>query len=223
MLPKDIWKQIKVVFFSAEGTIFHVTPSRQHIYAKIYQRFGFDVSSERLHDSFCKAWEEHLKRRGKTWLKPELCIEEWRRIFSDTISIPRKLLDFEEIYRDVYEVFPKRSSYELSPGVKEVFSFLKASGRKVAIISNWDEHLFGLLKEFGLFEAFDEVFVGCEVGITKPNVKIFKFACKRLGVEPKQALMVGDQIEEDIIGARRAGLWALRYTGGDLRTLFLNK
>ncbi len=220
MLPRDIWVKIKAVFFDAEGTIFHIRPSVGDIYAKICQRFGLDISSEKLHESFRKAWEAHLKRRGRTILKPEVCIEEWRKIFLDTVSFHGTLSDPEAAYRTAYETFARRESYELSPGIKDVFSFLKESGKKLAIISNWDERLFTLLRDFDLLKFFDEVLIACEIGISKPDVQIFKLACKKLNVAPSQALMIGDQMNEDILGARQAGLWALRYPGGDFRFLF---
>ena len=45
-----------------------------------------------------------------------------------------------------------------------------------------------------------------EVGVRKPNAKIFKVACERAGVLPKEAMLIGDSIENDIVGANQAGM-----------------
>lgn len=48
-----------------------------------------------------------------------------------------------------------------------------------------------------------------EVGSEKPNAQMFREACRRGGVSPRQAVMVGDSYASDILGARRAGLSAI--------------
>ena len=45
-----------------------------------------------------------------------------------------------------------------------------------------------------------------EVGVSKPDPAIFRIALDRLGVGPRDALMVGDGITSDVIGANRAGV-----------------
>ena len=53
-----------------------------------------------------------------------------------------------------------------------------------------------------------------EVGALKPEPMIFQTACQRLGCEPSKVLMVGDRVEDDVLGARDAGLHALHIDRG---------
>jgi putative hydrolase of the HAD superfamily len=70
------------------------------------------------------------------------------------------------------------------------------------------------LDAIGLRDSFDTIVASGEVGVTKPDARIFEMACARLGVEPRQAAYVGDRWGTDAAGAARAGLtgvWLDRY------------
>ncbi len=219
MLPLEIWQGIKVVLFDAEGTLFRIWPSTGHIYAEVCRSFGLLTSPKELNRSFQEAWKAHLKRRHKWTLTPEGCFQEWYQIFLDTVSPCGKLTDPKKAYRACYEAFARKEAFKLSPGI-EVLCLLREQGRRLAIISNWDERLRGLLKDFKLLDLFEELFIACELGLAKPDPAFFELACQGLKVLPDQALMIGDNLEEDVLAARKAGLWALSYPGGDLRKLF---
>lgn len=56
----------------------------------------------------------------------------------------------------------------------------------------------------------------CELGVGKPDPRIFHEACRRLACEPAQVLHVGDDLELDVLGAKAAGLqtfWLRREPG----------
>ncbi len=219
MLPLEIWQKIKVVLFDAEGTLFRIWPSVGHIYAEVCRPFGLSASPADLDQSFQEAWQAHLKRGHRRRLTPKECFQEWYQIFLDTVSPYGKLTDPKAAYRACYEAFARKEAFRPSPGI-EVLSLLRKQGRRLAIVSNWDERLRRLLKDFGLLDLFEEVFIACELGIAKPDPAFFELACRSLKVLPDQALMIGDNLEEDVLAARRAGLWALFYPGGDLKRLF---
>lgn len=70
---------------------------------------------------------------------------------------------------------------------------------------------FGLefLDRAGLWRFFDASALSFEVGALKPHPVIFRTVCQRLGVSADRTLMVGDQPDDDITGARAAGLHAV--------------
>ncbi|WP_210480508.1 HAD family hydrolase [Naasia sp. SYSU D00948] len=57
-----------------------------------------------------------------------------------------------------------------------------------------------------LSERMDVVVASADVGVTKPDPRIFEIACERLGVTPGEAAYVGDRLRTDAIGAADAGL-----------------
>ncbi|WP_022852661.1 HAD-IA family hydrolase [Thermodesulfatator atlanticus] len=220
MLPEYLWDTIETVFFDAEGTLLHIYPSVGHIYAEICKSFGIEVEPTELQKAFFKTY---LKKRGNWTLSPESCFQGWKEVFFETISQFGSLSDPEKAYHTGYECFAKKDYFLLTPDTRETLKALKASGRKIAVLSNWDERLIRLLKDLGLAEEFDDIIVSCEVGLAKPDPAIYKLACERLATEPSRALMIGDSIDDDVIGARKAGLFALRYPGGSLKKLFPKK
>ena len=66
-----------------------------------------------------------------------------------------------------------------------------------------------VLAQCGLSEFFKDVVTSLDYGAEKPDAGIFQFACARLGVRPSEAVMIGDRVEKDIRGAKRAGLHAV--------------
>lgn len=81
----------------------------------------------------------------------------------------------------------------------------------VGIITNGahDEHTDSQLskvRHLGLSERIQSLTISGEIGVRKPKIEIFQVACERAGVSPKEALFVGDTIENDIVGANRAGM-----------------
>ena len=82
---------------------------------------------------------------------------------------------------------------------------------KVGLLSNATKDLRPVLVERGgIVEAFDDLVISSEVGLIKPDVRIYHLAVQRLGVQPETALMV-DDLEGNILGAQRAGLQTLHY------------
>jgi len=217
MLPPYLWSKIRAVFFDAEGTLLHIHPSVGHIYAQVARAYGLEVAPQEMQRRFGQVFRSQRLRQG---LSPESCYENWKQIFLETVEHFGPLADPDRAFEECYQAFARREFFALSPGTREVLAELHRSGRKLGVISNWDARLPLLLEDFGLAPFFQVVLTSCEVGLAKPDPRLFLEGCRVLRVLPEEALMVGDNLEEDVLGARKAGLWALRYPGGDLRRLF---
>ena len=86
---------------------------------------------------------------------------------------------------------------------------LSAAGYRMVVVSNWDNSLHRTLRMFGLTGFFEHVVASLEEGIEKPDPRIFQIALERAGVEPNDALHVGDNTLDDWQGARDAGMRAI--------------
>ncbi len=91
-----------------------------------------------------------------------------------------------------------------------------AARRPIALVSNFDDGPTArrLLDRFNLTSAFRSIRVSAEVGVIKPSAEIFLAACEDLGVEPSDALHVGDSVSADIRGAAAVGMRALWVGAG---------
>ena len=78
---------------------------------------------------------------------------------------------------------------------------------KVALISNTMSDQPKLqLEEAKLDRHFELIICSRDLGIRKPNPKIFEYVLERLGVEPAEAVHVGDSVEADMDGAVNSGI-----------------
>jgi epoxide hydrolase-like predicted phosphatase len=63
---------------------------------------------------------------------------------------------------------------------------------------------------YGFEDLVDEIIYSHEVGMSKPDPRIYALACERLGVRPEETVLL-DDAEQDVHGAREAGLQAIRF------------
>ncbi|MGF6877265.1 HAD-IA family hydrolase [Paraburkholderia sp. MM5477-R1] len=100
------------------------------------------------------------------------------------------------------------ASIELYPEVHNVLATLRERGIKLAVASNLARPYAAPLLALLPFEL-DAYAWSFEVGYLKPDRRIFKWTCKRLGVAPENALMIGDRLIADYQGAQTAGMQAI--------------
>jgi histidinol phosphatase-like enzyme len=82
-------------------------------------------------------------------------------------------------------------------------------GLTLGVVSNWDCALPQHLERLGVADRFGVICASAAVGHRKPDPAIFAVALSALDVLPADALHVGDQHDEDVVGARAAGVHAL--------------
>lgn len=105
------------------------------------------------------------------------------------------------------EVDRERSLWRVPvEGAAETLGALRARGYPVAVVSNSDGRVEGLLRQVGLRELVSFVLDSHVEGIEKPDPEIFHRATQRLGVSGTQVAYVGDIYSIDVKGARAAGL-----------------
>lgn len=84
---------------------------------------------------------------------------------------------------------------------------VRASGCKIGIVSNTEGVLTRPdIDRFPVLQDVSVTLLSSEVGLKKPDPKIFEIAMERLHVAPSSGIFVGDNLQEDIIGALGAGL-----------------
>jgi putative hydrolase of the HAD superfamily len=91
----------------------------------------------------------------------------------------------------------------------EVLTTLRDRGQRLVICSNWDWDLREAVDEAGLTAAFDEILSSAWVGARKPHPRIYADALAAAGVEPAEALFVGDTWGPDVAGPTAAGIPAV--------------
>lgn len=93
---------------------------------------------------------------------------------------------------------------------EDAFACLDALGERgirLGIITNGDPAFqANKIDRLGIADRFDHVVASGSLGFTKPDPRIFRYACDLFGVAPADAAYVGDRLATDAIGAAEAGL-----------------
>ena len=108
------------------------------------------------------------------------------------------------------------------PDAEPALKGLRKRDLRLVCVSNWDISLPAVLERCGLDDLLDGVVTSAAAGARKPDPAIFAAGLELAGCGPDEALHVGDTPEEDVAGARGAGIRALlldREGGGDIASL----
>jgi len=104
------------------------------------------------------------------------------------------------------------SSVHVGPDVAQTLTTLRARGLRLGLVSNAAYRprlMTQQLAALGLLPYFDGVTFSSEVGVRKPHPEIFTDALRKVGVEARRAVFVGDRVREDIQGPQRLGMRAV--------------
>lgn len=104
-----------------------------------------------------------------------------------------------DYFERLYAWYARPDAWTVRPGYRELLDRAPAVG----IVSNFDTRLRPLLE--GLALRFDVLACSGELGVEKPDPRIFEHALRELGVPPQGALMVGDSPAHDVEAALALG------------------
>jgi putative hydrolase of the HAD superfamily len=98
----------------------------------------------------------------------------------------------------------------LVPGAMEILHLLKNSGLRMALITNGSSLVQRRkIQRFQLESFFDFILIEGEMGMGKPDERVFQEALTKLKVNAPEAWMVGDDLIRDISGAQKLGIWSI--------------
>lgn len=105
------------------------------------------------------------------------------------------------------------------PESVEILAELRSRGYRLYALTNWSAETFPIARQrFEFLKWFEDVVVSGEVGLAKPDPRIFELTIERCRLEPAQTLFIDDSLR-NVEAAREAGLHALHFLSPDgLRT-----
>jgi putative hydrolase of the HAD superfamily len=206
---------IRAVLLDAVGTLLRLREPVGETYARLGAAHGVRIAAWRLEDAF---------RRVRAATPPldfgELSAAEipgrerqaWRALVRGTFlaaDAAQRPGDFDACFEALWRHFASTAAWALRPGAAEALAALRASGRRTAVVSNFDHRLPRILAGLGVAGLLDAVVLPMDAGAAKPDPRPFRLALERLGATPGEAACVGDDRERDLAAARALGLHAV--------------
>jgi len=94
----------------------------------------------------------------------------------------------------------------------EMIDFIRSLRKeyRTALLTNAWDNLRSWLEELGVSDAFDHLIISAELGLAKPDPRLYNLALEQIGVKAEQAILVDDFIE-NVEGARSVGMQAILF------------
>src|SRR5437588_9064277 len=107
------------------------------------------------------------------------------------------------------------NSITVEPEVLDILRDLQGGGYRLGLVSNVSlrpDLMRADLDRLGIGPFLDGSVFSSEIGVRKPEPRIFSEALRRVGAEPEQTVFVGDRLYDDIGGAHASGMRAIQAT-----------
>jgi putative hydrolase of the HAD superfamily len=102
-----------------------------------------------------------------------------------------------------------RRSLVPRPGVVQTLRTLRERGHLLGLITVCTQDVEALWEDSALAGLFDAEIFSSRVGVSKPDPRIYLACCEALGIEPHEAVFVGDGANDELAGAQRVGMEAI--------------
>jgi len=188
-VSERIWEKVSRDFTDMYGTPF----DSHELLAKIHEKRAWYWSDPQRH----KSGRSNLPEARRVIMK--MVLQE--------LGIPAE--DKAFALADAYSV-QHDAAIRLMDGAKEALERFASMGIRMSVITNGSpETQWRKINRFGLSGFFECVIIDEEVGVSKPDPRIFALALEKLSLPAEDVWMVGDNLLWDVEGAQRMGIFAV--------------
>ncbi|MBN1416707.1 MAG: YjjG family noncanonical pyrimidine nucleotidase [Bacteroidales bacterium] len=199
-------KHYKHIFFDLDNTLWDYKTNMKETFAEIVRELNLKQIQLQF-DEFVKRFE---KTNDQYWIayRKGLISKDFlrRKRFSDTLE---SLGIYDELIVDqIADLYHQRVSRKanLFPGVHETLAYLKEKYKLYIITNGFVEIQTNKLESAELSWYFDRIFMAEATGYRKPDKRFFQYALSSVNAKKDESIMVGDDPEADILGARDTGI-----------------
>ncbi|MFA5944260.1 MAG: HAD family hydrolase [Candidatus Thermoplasmatota archaeon] len=196
--------RIKAVVFDMDDTLLNWRQAEQAAIARLASlHFAVHgVAPDRVREVYNAVMAENFAawKTKREWMYIDVRL----RILNERLATHDRLK-----VEDLVATFSREATTKLEflEGAEAALRGVRASGRKSAILTNGrSEVQRPKIYAFGLHTEVDFVGITGELGVWKPDAMAFRLVLDSLGVQPTDALMVGDNEDFDITPAKALGM-----------------
>lgn len=195
------------IFFDLDRTLWDFEKNSYETLCELIDKYdlqnkGIDDISQFIIDYYKindSLWDEY--RRGIVD-KETLRYERFHRAF-ELYGINSRELTVA-FGNDYVNLSPMKTN--LFPDTIQVLEYLKSKYELHIITNGFEEVQHIKLKNSGIEKYFSEIVTSERAGFKKPDIRIFEFSMQQARTKPEKSLMIGDNLEADILGARNANI-----------------
>jgi 2-haloalkanoic acid dehalogenase type II len=204
-------EEIDAILFDVGGTLVDLRPTKEEIFQKHLKAHGLDVSAETLTPILTKAERRFDAQTAELNGKNEEPFwEKYDNFVLDSIGYSGERTSFsKDLSDDFARLIPDVANWIEYPDARPLLEDLIDREFRLGIISNATDLARKVLVNLDLKKYFETLVISAEVGVHKPDQRIFHIAAKELKVPPNRAIYIGDRLAVDVVGARRAGMNAI--------------
>jgi putative hydrolase of the HAD superfamily len=193
-----------LIFFDIDATLLDHERAEKLGARNFYRHHRAQLNANE--DDFIKQWNVYSEKFYEKFLAKELSFQDQRRMRIKTFfghhlsdeECDHTYLDYLKFYQANWTVF-----CDVIPCIE----LLKNLGHSLGIISNGHySQQIKKLKKTGIRDYFDVIITSSEVGEAKPNKHIFIEACRQAHIQREKCYYIGDKLETDAIGSKKAGM-----------------
>jgi putative hydrolase of the HAD superfamily len=200
---------VKDIFFDLDHTLWDFDKNSMLAFKRVFKKFKIIIEF----DAFLKIYEPINIEYWKKYREDKVSKENLRRgrlidsfIFFDLIYTTEKIDEIADAY--IQELPFDNHLFE---GAVEILDYLILKYKLHIITNGFEEVQHKKLKNSGIDCYFSTVTTSEEVGLKKPNPKVFLTALNKANSLPAQSVMIGDSLEADILGANNIGMQTIFY------------
>ena len=202
---------IRCVALDAVGTVIFAEPSVANAYAEIGRQFGSqsevaDVRS-RLAQALRRAEDLSINRFGE----PSRTDEATERLFWEQVvaEVLPDVTDRAGCFESLFEHFARPESWRCFEDVGSTIAELQRRGYQIVLASNFDARLNSVCDGLADLRDLTRRAISSLVGYRKTHPGFYPELVRLAECSPHEVLMVGDDLENDVVSAERSGLSAL--------------
>jgi len=190
------------ILLDALGTLVALEPPAPRLRAELAERFGLEVSARQAARAI--AAEIAYYRTHLDAGRDPAGLEALRRECAGVLRAELPAADLE--LDPLVEALLASLRFTAFADVRPALVAARSRGQRLVVVSNWDVSLHGVLRALELEPLLDGIITSAGAGARKPAPAIFEQALALAGAGPEEAIHVGDSLDEDVAGARDAGI-----------------
>jgi putative hydrolase of the HAD superfamily len=209
----------KHLFFDLDHTLWDFDTNSQVVLRELYSEFDLLNYGIPSYDAFHKIY---LSVNSQYWAKYHhgLLTKDQLRIGRFVETLMRFRVDDIPLATDISTQYTDRSPFQtaLFPDAIDTLDYLKGKYQMHIITNGFEEIQDVKIKKSGLEGYFRHIFISEKVGYQKPQKEIFLHAMQVAGADLHESLMIGDNMQTDIAGARSVGMDQVFFNPNQAKT-----